>query len=89
VLEKEEPLSKGSKVKSHGVKVYSTPAGVIVSGATATEVRKAMKLLSKPRRSAVDSRMKAALKLYETTERFFKLGGRYKKPFTRRKKAKK
>lgn len=69
-------------------KVYSTPNAVLVSGATADEVRKALNLLrnSRPNRPK-NAETKIALKFYEISKRFFEHGGRYKKPFTRKNKA--
>lgn len=60
--------------------------GVLVTGATAREVRRAMNLLKVnkgPQPTSKETKM--AVNLYRMTKKFFRLGGRFKKPFTRKK----
>jgi len=77
------PTKKDVKVSVAGTKI-----GVIVTGVTAAQVRRALALLKKqPARGAASSERRLADKFYRMSEKFFKSGGRFKKPYKRKPRA--
>jgi hypothetical protein len=61
---------------------------VVVLDVDPARVRQALKLLSIAERSNGVAFIQKALKFYAMSERFFESGGRFKRPYTRRRKAK-
>jgi hypothetical protein len=77
------------QAKEAPVSVVGTKLGVIVTGVNAAHVRKALKLIQNKRPSSgPDNVIKLALKIYRMNEKFFASGGRFKRPYKRKKKAK-
>lgn len=61
--------------------------GALVTGVPIADVRKALRLLERKQSSECkDPRVKPALKLHAVVERFFKQGGRFRRPYTHKKK---
>ena len=64
--------------------------GVMVTGLTAQEVSKAVGLLRATKKPVSSSEeVRKALKFYRVAKKFFKQNGRFKRPYTQKKKEKK
>lgn len=65
----------------------SKKESVLIVSASPERVRKALRLLdAKERNGGNTDRAKTALRLLDMMEKFVKSGGRFKRPFTRKKK---
>lgn len=77
---------KVSAVRIRSVK----DVGVMVTGVPAAEVRRAVGLLRAKKKSVSSSEeVQKALKLYRVVQKFFKQNGRFKRPYTQKKKKQK
>ena len=71
--------------KARKVSVVSTKVGIVVKGVSAANLRKAIRLLEKQPDRAEKRETKLAAKFYQMSKKFFESGGRFKRPYKKRK----
>jgi hypothetical protein len=71
------------------IRVFGTKGGgVLVTGASAAEVRKALFTKKARVKGAARQELRTALKLHRVLAKFFKSGGRFKRPYKKKSVAK-